>query len=123
MTQRFHKSALIAVLLLTSASSAFAHAELVKSTPAANSTVAASPSEIDLTFSEAITLKFSGAKLADTMKMAIETGAARLAKGDDKVLVIPLTNPLAAGDYVLDWHNLSTDGHKSKGSLKFTITP
>lgn len=117
------KSALILGVIMFSASHAFAHAELVKATPTANSTVSASPVEIALTFSEAVDLKFSGAKLTDSMKMDIATGPASLAKGDDTTLVIPVTKPLAAGEYVVAWHNLSRDGHKSKGSFNFTVKP
>ena len=123
MITTFQKSALIAAVMLLSATSAFAHAEFVKSTPAPDSTITASPNEIDITFSEAIDLKFSGAKLADSMNMDIATGAASLAKGGDITLVIPITKPLVAGDYVVAWRNLSKDGHKLKGSFKFTVKP
>jgi len=123
MINTIQKSALITAVLLLSASSAFAHAEFVKSTPAPDSILTASPTEIDITFSEAIDLKFSGAKLVDSMKMDIGTGAAALAEGGDTTLVIPVTKPLAAGDYVIAWHNLSKDGHKLKGSFKFTVKP
>ena len=122
MTNTFRKVALVAATMLVSATSAFAHAEFVESSPAPDSTVA-SPTEIDLTFSEGINLKFSGAKLSDSMKMSFETGPATLAKGGDTTLVIPVTKPLAAGEYVVTWHNLSKDGHKSKGTFKFTVKP
>lgn len=123
MINTLRKSALILGLVMLSAATAFAHAGLVTSAPAADSTVTASPSEIVITFSEAIDLKFSGAKLADSKMVDIPTGAASLAKDSDKTLVIPITTPLAAGDYVVAWHNLSKDGHKIKGSFKFTIKP
>ena len=122
MTNTFRKVALVAATMLVSATSAFAHAEFVESSPAPDSTVA-SPTEIDLTFSEGINLKFSGAKLSDSMKMSFETGPATLAKGGDTTLVIPVTKPRAAGEYVVTWHNLSKDGHKSKGTFKFTVQP
>ena len=91
--------------------------------PPLTQTVTASPTEIDLTFSEGINIKFSGAKLSDSMKMDFATGPAALAKGGDTTLVIPVTKPLVAGDYVVTWHNLSKDGHKSKGTFKFTVKP
>ena len=122
MTNTFRKAALVAATMLVSATSAFAHAEFVKSSPGPDSIVT-SPTEIDLTFSEGINLKFSGAKLSDSMKMSLETGPATLAKGGDTTLVIPVTKPLAAGEYVVTWHNLSKDGHKSKGTFKFAVKP
>ena len=117
------KSALAAATIMFSTSLAFAHAELMTATPATGSTIATAPTEIILTFSEEIDLKFSGAKLEDAMKMDFSTGAASLAKDNNKTLVVPITTPLAAGDYVVAWHNLSKDGHKIKGSFKFTVKP
>jgi len=122
MTKLLSTSALAAGVMLAGMTSAFAHAEFVKSVPAPDASVT-SPAEIDITFSEGINLKFSGAKLADSMKMSVDTGPAGLAKGGDTTLVIPVTKPLAAGEYVVTWHNLSKDGHKSKGSFKFTVKP
>lgn len=122
MTNILYTSALAAAVMLAGVTSALAHAELVKSQPAPDASVT-SPTEIDITFSEGINLKFSGAKLADSMKMSVETGPAGLSKGGDTTLVIPVTKPLAAGEYVVTWHNLSKDGHKSKGSFKFTVKP
>jgi methionine-rich copper-binding protein CopC len=123
MINLINRSALIAAAGMFNASAVFAHAELVRAIPEAASTVAASPSEITIDFSEAIDLKFSGANLVDSMKINIPTGSATQAKGDDKTLVIPLTTPLATGEYVVSWHNLSKDGHKLKGSFKFTVKP
>jgi len=122
MIYAVRKAVLASAIMIAAATSAFAHAELVKSSPAPDSAVT-SPSEIDLTFSEAVNPKFSGAKLSDSMKMDLETGPATLAKGGDTTLVIPVAKPLAAGEYVVTWHNLSKDGHKSKGSFKFIVKP
>jgi methionine-rich copper-binding protein CopC len=123
MIKSIVKSALVVGLLIFTATTVFAHAALTTATPAANATVTASPSEIILTFSEAIDLKFSGAKIADAGNAEITTGPASLAKDDDKTLVIPLTATLAAGEYSVTWHNLSRDGHKIKGTFKFTVKP
>ena len=116
-------TSLFATALLLGATSAFAHAEFVKSTPAPDSVITTSPTEIDITFSEGLNLKFSGARLGDSMKMEMATGPATLARGGDTTLVIPVTKPLAAGVYTVEWHNLSKDGHKLKGSFKFTVKP
>ena len=80
MLNTLWKSALAAAIIMSSATLAFAHAELVTAAPATGSTIAAAPTEIILTFSEAIDLKFSGAKLEDAMKMDIPTGAVSLAR-------------------------------------------
>jgi methionine-rich copper-binding protein CopC len=53
---------------------AFAHAHLKSATPAAGGTVAATPSELDLTLSEGVDLKFTGAKVTGPDKAAVPTG-------------------------------------------------
>lgn len=102
---------------------AFAHAHLKSATPALNGTVATAPSELDLKFSEGLNLKFTGVKVTGPDKAAVATGDAALGAGDDTTLVIPVSATLAAGAYKVDWHALSTDGHKTSGSYKFTVKP
>lgn len=77
---------------MLSTSLAFANAELVTTKPAAGTTITA-PTEIILTFSEAIDPKFSGPKLEDTMKMDIPTSAPRMAKDGEKTRVVPIVTP------------------------------
>ncbi len=111
----------IAALACLSASAALAHAQLTSSTPA-NGASTASPAQISLTFTETLNLKFSGITLAGPGGTASETGAAQLSQGD-KTLAVPVNKPLAPGAYRVDWHVLSNDGHKTKGSFAFTVTP
>jgi methionine-rich copper-binding protein CopC len=98
-------------------------ANLASPTPAMDSIVAASPAELDLKFSEAISLKFSGVKVVGPDNAAVAIGAASLAKHDESTLVVPVSAPLAAGVYTVDWHVLSKDGHKTHGSYTFTLKP
>ena len=111
------------VLGLTMSGQAIAHAHMGSATPAVDGTVAASPAELELKFSEALELKFSGVKVTGPGNAAIATGAASLAKGDDNTLVVPVSATLAAGTYTVDWHVLSKDGHKTLGSYTFTVKP
>ena len=111
------------VLGLAMGGQALAHAHLASATPAADGTVAASPAELELKFSEPVELKFSGVKVAGPDHAAIATGTASLAKGDDNTLVVPVSTTLAAGTYTVDWHVLSKDGHKTHGSYTFTVKP
>ena len=113
----------VGVISLFMSGQADAHAHLASATPAIDGTVAASPAELDLKFSEALNLKFSGVKVAGPDKAAIATGAASLAKGDESKLVVPVSAALAAGIYTVDWHVLSKDGQKTHGTYKFTVKP
>ncbi len=118
---RFHRLAIASVALALSASQASAHARLVSAVPAAGSTVAASPSELDLTFSEAMNLKFTGVKVTGPGGAAVATGAA--ATKGKVTLVVPIGGNLAPGTYTVEWHALSADGHKTGGTYKFSLKP
>ena len=100
-----------------------AHAHLDSATLAITETVTASPAELDLKFSEALELKFSGVIVVGPDNAAVATGAASFAKGDETTLIVPVSATLAAGIYTVDWHVLSKDGHKSHGSYTFTVKP
>jgi copper resistance protein C len=112
-----------ALLALVLSGQAMAHAHLTVATPPISGTVTATPTELDLKFSEAIDLKFSGVKIAGPDNAAIATGIASLAKDDESTLIVPVSAPLAAGTYTVDWHVLSRDGHKTHGSYRFTVKP
>lgn len=114
-----HAAVLLAAALTTT--STFAHAHLQQQTPAADSTVSVSPQALTLTFSEGVETAFSGVTLSGPQQAAIATG--KLARSDDNKaqLTLPLTQPLAAGDYTVDWHVVSVDGHKTKGQYHFSV--
>ncbi|THF50185.1 copper homeostasis periplasmic binding protein CopC [Allorhizobium terrae] len=101
---------------------AFAHAHLASATPADKATVATAPKEIDLSFTEGLELKFSGVEVTGPEKEKVQIGTPTLSE-DKKALTVPLNATLKPGTYTVDWHALSVDGHKSKGSTSFTIKP
>jgi methionine-rich copper-binding protein CopC len=110
-------------LLFMLSSGALAHAHLKTASPADHATVAAAMPSVRLEFSEEIELKFSGVKIAGPNKSTVTTGPATHGSGGDAVLEVPVTGPLAPGAYTLEWHILSKDGHKTKGSHTFTVKP
>lgn len=107
------------LLSIALAGPAFAHAHLESATPADMATVAA-PSELDLNFSEDLNLKFTGIKVTGPAKAVVKTGDGKLMNAN-KTLTVPVSGKLAAGTYKVEWHALSTDGHKTKGSYSFTV--
>ncbi|MFK0161162.1 copper homeostasis periplasmic binding protein CopC [Rhizobium sp. NPDC090279] len=107
---------------LAFAGQAIAHAHLKSAVPAADGTVKTAPSELDLTFSEGLNLKFSGIKVTGPDKAAVKTGKGML-MNKDTTLMVPVTDKLSAGKYTVEWHALSTDGHKTNGTYSFTVSP
>jgi copper resistance protein C len=113
--------ALIAAFAVT-ATPALAHPKLLSSTPAAGGS-AKNVKQITLKFSEGLVGPVSGgvlsAKMADH-NMDVSGLKTAVAK-DGKTLVATLARPLPAGQYVFNWHVVSTDTHRVAGKLTFTV--
>ena len=109
------------ITALSVSGSAFAHAHLQHQYPAANAAVSASPQAITLTFSEGVEANFSGITLTGPQQTAVKTGTAKRNEKDDKQLIVPIEEALKPGDYQVDWHVVSVDGHKTKGKYPFSV--
>ncbi len=104
---------------LALAGSANAHAKLLQSSPAADSTVPA-PKSIALTFSEKVAPAFSGFDLAmgEGMTMQMTTQVS----DDGKTITGTPTGSFMAGTYKITWHAAAVDdGHRTEGSFTFTV--
>ena len=104
---------------LFAAGPVFAHAELVRSNPAANATVKA-PRTITLTFSERVVPAFSKFELtmpAHRMDIPVRTTVSR----DGKRIVGTVGSRLMNGSYRVSWTAAGSDGHKITGSYSFKV--
>lgn len=122
MTKLSRILSVAAIASLVLSGTAFAHAHLKSSIPADKATVKVSPTELDLTFSEELNLKFTGVVIMGPAKTEVKTGTATLMNAD-KSLIVPVSQKLDAGAYTVEWHALSADGHKTTGNYSFTIAP
>ncbi len=100
------------------------HNHLVKSTPAADDTLATSPPQIRLWFAEPAIPRLSGVALwtvgADSTRIPVGPMAAT----DTNVSVATtLATPLAPGTYRVRWRTASADGHAIRGFYDFVIAP
>lgn len=123
--------AIIAALAMALfATQAFAHAELVSTTPA-DKAVVSSTKAVTLKFSEGLNLKLSGATVTSTqmmmsgkmtnMVMKVPNITAALDPKDPATLVLTAKTPLAVGTYKVDWHAVADDTHRSTGSFTFSV--
>ena len=103
----------LAALMATGAQ---AHAHLVTAVPAASAAVAG-PVKLHLTFSEALTPKFSKAVLSRADGAAVAVKSVAKGKAIDAAPVAPLT----PGDYKVTWQAVASDGHKMTGEYSFTV--
>lgn len=81
-----------------------------------------SPKEIRITFSEGIIPQFSGVELRDQRGKLVATGKSDIDPANKKILVVPVEEQLAPGDYKVEWHAVSVDTHRVKGSYSFSVT-
>jgi len=98
------------------------HNHLVKSIPSAGETVAASPKEVRLWFSEKPAIRFTSVTLLTADSTKIETIKA-VATTDSLAVAAPLSTSLAAGTYLVTWRTAGNDGHAIRGTYRFTIAP
>lgn len=121
--QRFVTLLLSAAFACIFAATAFAHAFLARAVPGVGSTVTGSPSELQLSFTQNIVLAFSGVRLAGAGGQAIAIGKPRLDPAQPNVLHVRIEHPLKPGAYLVSWHVVSVDTHRTSGTYKFTVAP
>jgi copper resistance protein C len=116
------RAALMATVILAAASiagsstAALAHAAVREASPAANSTVKGSPAEIRIRFTK---------EIADGSTITVTGPTGRVENGqpmvEPYVMRIGL-KPMVAGQYKVQWHAMSADGHETDGSYTFTVS-
>lgn len=122
--QRLLKLLLLAAVALSfAATAAFAHAFLDKAIPGVGTTVVLSPSELKLTFTQKIVPAFSGVRIAAIGGKRIPSDKAVVDHANPKVLHVRLLHPLRPGAYVVTWHVVSVDTHRTSGHYRFTVSP
>jgi len=96
------------------------HATLLSSEPAKGSTVASPPARIYLVFSEEVEPSLGRIRLVGPGGRVValkSTGDPRNASA----LVGPVTTPLDAGRWRVEWRIVSEDGHPIDGTFTFTV--
>lgn len=100
-------------------SAAQAHVDIVKTTPAADSTVNAPLSEIAVTFSEPPLLEGSAITVSNQDGSSVDTEPVQL---DGAKLFIPWPADIAVGDVTVNFRIATEDGHVVDDSITFTYT-
>jgi copper transport protein len=111
--------AILVGVLALGTTAASAHATLESSSPADGQSVPASPSEIRITFSEAVTTISGGLSVLDADGKTVDVGNSEVVDG--RTLVAPISETLSDGTYVTTYRVLSADGHPVSGSLLFGV--
>ena len=107
-------------LLVATTGPAAAHASVLSTTPADGQSVADSPSEFSVTFSEPVDIALGGLTVLDGGGSRVDDGDTTSEDGG-RVLRVPLEADLSDGTYVGTWRVVSTDGHAITGSVLFAV--
>jgi copper resistance protein C len=97
--------------------SAWGHALLDRAEPRVGNTVATSPRELKLWFTQKIEQAFSTVTVTDTSGQRVDTGKPRV---DGNAMSVTLRT-LAPGTYRVNWRVLSMDSHSTEGNFTFAI--
>lgn len=96
---------------------ACAHAFLKQATPAVESTVAAVPQEISLSFTQNLEPSFSTVEVTGPNGARVDAGKASVS-GNTMSVGLKAADP---GTYHVHWHALSVDTHTTQGSFTFHV--
>lgn len=98
------------------------HTTLEASSPARDTMLDSSPSELRLTFNERIDPQLANVRLVADDGTAQPLG--ELIRGDSaQEIVAAVTAPLAPGRYTVEWRVVGADGHPVDGDYAFTVEP
>lgn len=109
---------LVLAFVLFPARPAAAHAVLLRTDPAPQSTVPSPPEAVRLRFSEPVEVAFGAVRVFDVDGKRVDDGRIGTADGR-RELVVPAR--LAGGTYTVTWRVLSTDGHRITGTFPFYV--
>jgi LPXTG-motif cell wall-anchored protein len=99
------------------ASPASAHSVLLATTPGDKAEVAAAPLKVTLTFNEGPRARYSTIHVLGPDGQRRDSGSVQVV---DDVASESLGGTRPAGQYVVDWRVISTDGHPVSGQFTFT---
>lgn len=108
------------ILCVAMQSQAWAHAFLDQAEPKVGSTIASSPTQIKLWFTQELEPVFSSVEVADAQGSEVDMKDMHL-DDKDKTLMIVSVPSLPDGTYTVTWHAVSVDTHRTQGHFEFTI--
>ncbi len=112
------------VVALALAATAWGHAHPETLTPAKGAVLQTAPTSVDIVFVEEIqkTAGSYGITVALDGGSSVTSGAATIDSGSAAHLSVALNSDLAAGRYVVNWHNVSSvDGDPAEGAYSFYV--
>jgi len=116
----FGRRAAAVIVAATVSSTAFAHAHLANSDPAAGAVLVAAPAAVTIAFTEPLEPAFSSIVVVDGDGRTVSSGRARIDASNRKRMTMPLA-ALGTGAYTVKWVAVATDGHRTQGAYGFSV--
>jgi copper transport protein len=107
-----------AVLAISGATPALAHATVVGSDPAESSRLQSPPSKVTMTFSEDVSLGAGYLKVVDSKSNIVSNGDAKV---EGRNVTVPLKSGLGDGSYIVSYRITSADSHPIAGAYAFVV--
>jgi copper transport protein len=114
-------AAVLAALVLLVAAPASAHAELERSTPAADAVLQQPPSSVSLVFNESVTLLPDSVRVFGPGGDRVDEGSVERAHGDDATAEVGVRRGLPDGTYLVSYRVVSADSHPVAGAYTFVV--
>jgi methionine-rich copper-binding protein CopC len=111
---------LSAAWLLLLCGPALAHARLVETYPTDGGTLAESPEQVQLLFSEPIEAEFNPVEVYDQGGDRVDEDDARVSPDNARLVVADLGG-LSEGSYTVEWRVTSADAHPISGAYEFVV--
>jgi copper transport protein len=110
------------VAALAAPASAWAHAALLHTTPAASVVLNRPPKDVAMTYSEAVEPRFAIVSITDAAGRVVAAGPPGRSPANPDTLVTRL-KPIGEGWYLVYWRVISADGHPVRGAFTFAVGP
>ena len=111
--------AAIIAAALVAAPTAFAHANLIGTTPTSGAVLDRSPAQVVLRFDEPVSTVAASVRVFDGEVQRIDSG--EITKPSSKEVAVNLPTGLADGTYTVAWRVLSADSHPIHGAFVFSV--
>ncbi|MGH8363297.1 MAG: copper resistance CopC family protein [Gammaproteobacteria bacterium] len=108
-------------LALVTMPAARAHAFPQNSSPHVGSTLAASPTTVEVWFDGEIEPVFSTLVVENAAGTQVSQGNGQVSSSDNTLLETTLPASLPAGQYFVYWSVIARDGHHTAGRFPFTV--
>lgn len=107
-------------VLMHGAPSARAHAFLDHAVPGVGSSLSTPPKVVTLWFTQELEPAFSDVIVTNQAGQNVDADKAHVPEGHPMQLEVRL-KPLPAGTYLVSWHVVSVDTHRTEGTFTFQV--